>query len=471
MNGNGRAYSWRFLTPLYMGSTLNPINSSLLATALVPIAAGLHVAIGATAILITSLYLASAIAQPTAGKLAEEFGPRRVFLAGIVLVGFGGVLGGVGQNLATLVVSRVLIGIGTSAGYPCAMLLIRRRAESAGLTQPPGGVLGGLQIAGLATAALGLPLGGVLVDAWGWRTTFLVNIPFALAAFVMAAIWIPRDAPLETARDVRELARRIDLVGIAGFSAATSASIGFLFSLPHANWLMLAGGIVLGAALIAWELRTERPFLDVRLLRTNGPLVRTYARFGLMTLCVYTVLYGLTQWMQAARGISAREAGLLLLPMSVMSVVILRPISQRNLVRGPLVVAAAASILGSIGIMLLGTTGAVAWIIAITLLFGITLGTASSSNQLALYGNVSSAELGTASGLFRTSGYIGSIASSAMIGVVFHSGASDGELHVMGAIMTGVSIVALVLTLADGALRSKPLAASPPESLPAVGRA
>ena len=77
-------FGWRTVTPLVMGSALNPINSSVIATALVPIAAALHIPVGRTAILVSSLYLACAIAQPTAGKLAEEFGPRRVFLAGIV---------------------------------------------------------------------------------------------------------------------------------------------------------------------------------------------------------------------------------------------------------------------------------------------------------------------------------------------------------------------------------------------------
>jgi len=61
------------------------------------------------------------------------------------------------------------------------MVIIRRRAASAGVREPPGGVLGGLAIAGMAIAALGLPLGGVLGGTAGWRTTFLVNIPVALS--------------------------------------------------------------------------------------------------------------------------------------------------------------------------------------------------------------------------------------------------------------------------------------------------
>ena len=73
--------------------------------------------------------------------------------------------------------ARVLIGIGTSAGYPSAMVLIRRRAASAGLAAPPGGVLGGLAIAGMATAAIGPPIGGVLVGGLGWHAAFLSTSP------------------------------------------------------------------------------------------------------------------------------------------------------------------------------------------------------------------------------------------------------------------------------------------------------
>ncbi|WP_222429857.1 MFS transporter [Paenibacillus cremeus] len=222
-------FSWKFTAPLYMGSTLNPINSSMIATALVPIAAYLHIPVSQTTLLVTALYLASSIAQPTAGKLSEVFGPRRVFLAGIVLVLLGGLTGGMGQNLIALAVSRILIGIGTSTAYPSAMLLIRRRAEAAGMSKPPGNVLGALQIAGVSTSVEGLPLGGVLVAAWGWRTTFLINIPFALTALYMAARWIPRDESLKGELNFRRIATRIDLAGIIGFAAAITSLLFFCF--------------------------------------------------------------------------------------------------------------------------------------------------------------------------------------------------------------------------------------------------
>ena len=249
------AFSWRFVTPMFLGSSLNPVNSSLIATALVPIAAAMHVSVGRTAVLVSALYLASSIAQPTAGKLSEEFGPRRVFLAGILLVLGGGLVGGFAQDLTSLIVARVLIGVGTSAGYPSAMLLIRRRAEQAGLDTPPGNVLGGLVIAGMVTPAVGLPLGGALVGAWGWRTTFFVNVPLALVTLAMAARWIPRDPPREQAGSAREVAARIDVAGIAGFGGALAALLVFLLSLPRADWIALVVAVVAGALLSGWELR------------------------------------------------------------------------------------------------------------------------------------------------------------------------------------------------------------------------
>ena len=450
----GKPFSWRFTTPLFVGSALNAVNSSMIATALVPISVGLHVSIGQTAALVTALYLASAIAQPTAGKIAEVFGARRVFLIGIVMVLLGGVLGGVSQNLVMLLIARVLIGLGSSCAYPTAMMLIQRRATAAGLLKPPGGVLGGLQIAGLATAALGLPLGGILVEAAGWRSVFFVNVPVALIALAAALSWIPRDLAQDTPTNAREVASRIDLTGIIGFTLAMTALLAFLFSIPNPNWVILTAAVILFAALTLWELRAKSPFIDVRLLVHNGPLTRTYLRYALIALCVYIVLYGITQWLEAARGMSALSAGLLLLPTTLISGIVIIPISRRNLVRGPILAAALASLVGSVGVLFLTSDTNIIWIVVITLLFGVALGAGASGNQIALYTQAPPDQLGVASGLFRTFGYIGSIASSAITGIVFHSGVTDSGVHTIGIIMIGVSIVAVALSVLDRKLRS-----------------
>ncbi|SNT30678.1 Major Facilitator Superfamily protein [Streptosporangium subroseum] len=466
--GRGSArkpFAWTFTTPLYVGSSLNPINSSIIATALVPIAADLGVSVGATAVLVSSLYLASAVAQPTAGKLAEVVGARRIFLSGIVLVLLGGLVGGLGQNLAMLTVARVLIGLGTSAAFPCAMVLIRRRAEQAGMDKPPGGVLGGVAIAGMATAAVGPPIGGLLVGAAGWHWAFLINVPVTLIALVMSIRWLPEDPPLDRADNgFRQIAARIDLTGVLGFAVSMTALVIFLMGLPHVEWVALAVFVLAAVPTVVWELRKTAPFFDFRGLAANGALTRTYLRQALTLLGVYTVMYGMTQWMEAAYGLSTVEAGLLLLPMGAVSALLSRPLASRNLVRGPLIASAVTMLLGSAGITLLTSHSPAIAIVLVSLIFGITTATTTVGNQIALYLAAPADQIGTASGLFRTFGYLGTITSSVIGGIVFRDGAGDHGLHSLGLVLVAAGIAVLLLTVLDRQLMRRntvPVAATP----------
>ncbi|MGW3108862.1 MFS transporter [Streptomyces sp. NPDC001100] len=457
-----KPFSWTFTTPLYVGASLNPVNSSIIATALVPIATELHVSVGSTAVLVSSLYLASAIAQPTAGKLAEALGARRIFLAGIVLVLLGGVVGGLGQNLAMLTVARVLVGIGTSAAFPCAMVLIRRRAQDAGLDGPPGGVLGGIAIAGMATAAVGPPIGGLLVGAGGWRWAFLINIPVTAIAMVMAVRWLPKDPALDRAdRRFRRVADRIDLPGILGFAVTMSALVIFLMDLPRPDWIALAVFALAAVPTVSWELRRTAPFFDFRAFAANGALTRTYLRQGLTLLGTYSVMYGMTQWMEAAHGYSTVTAGLLLLPMGAVSALLSRPLASRNLVRGPLIVSALTMLIGSAGIMLLTSDSPAIALVLVSLVFGVTSAATTVGNQTALYLAAPPDQIGTASGLFRTFGYLGTITSAVIGGIVFRAGASDHGLHILGLVLVGAGVVVLLLTVLDRRLMGRGTTTSP----------
>ena len=444
-----RAFGPRFVTPLFMGSALNPINSSVIATALVSIAAAMHISVGRTSILISSLYLTSAIAQPAAGRLSEEFGPRRVFLAGIAVVLAGGLLGGFAQDMPTLIASRVLIGLGTSAGYPSAMLLIRKRATTAGLQSPPGTMLGGLAVSGAATVAIGPAIGGLLVGWFSWRAAFFINVPVTVATFAMARLWIGKDPDAMGGRTLREFASRVDLPGIVGFGGAMTALLVFLLSLPHPRWAPLAVSAVAAGALVLWELRARDPFLDVRLLASNLALTRTYLRNGLTLLGVYVVLYGLTQWTEAAHGLSAYEAGLALIPMGVLSATTARLASHHVRLRLTLTASALLMVAGSMAMLFLTSHSPLIAIIGITGVFGLTSGASTVTNQTALYRESPPAKVGTASGLLRTFGYVGSIASATITGVVFRVRVDDEGLHHISLIMIGIGLAVLLMTTLD----------------------
>ena len=439
----------KFVAPLYTGATLNPINSSLIATALVSIAAYMKIPAAEATVLVTVFCLASAVAYPAAGKLAEVFGPRRLFIAGIVLVFLGGLLGGVGRNMPLLIVSRVLIGLGTSASYPAAMLLIRRRADSAGLSEPPSNVLGMLQIAASVTGVVGLPLGGVLVGLWGWRMAFWINAPFTAVAFVMALFWIPRDAPSQNTKSFKEVYSDLDGTGILGFAAMMSAFLVFLFTLPRFSWEPLALAVLFGAFLVWWELRKKRPFIDMRLLVKNRALSRVYLRYAGFMLCCYIIIYGLTQWLEAAKGMDSFTTGLLIMPMSLVSTIVAWFVSRRNMIRGTLIIAVIFCAAASASMLLLSTGSPIVLIVLITVLFGVMMGTMTIGSQTALYALAPANEMGTASGLFRTFGYIGTIASSAVINLAFQKSVSDSGMRAVAIVMIGVSALVLLLTVTD----------------------
>jgi predicted MFS family arabinose efflux permease len=201
--------------------------------------------------------------------------------------------------------------------------------------------------------------------------------------------------------------------------------------------------------LVAWELRTANPFLDVRLLASNLPLTRTYLRYGLSLLGSYVILYGLTQWIEAARGLSAYEAGLLLIPMGVLTAVTARLASRRKDVRKPLIVASVFMLLGAVAALFLTRQSPVIAIIAVTALFGLMSGPQIVINQAALYREAPAEKVGTASGLLRTFGYVGSIASATITGIVFRGGVDDAGLRHISLILIGIGAIVLLMTVFD----------------------
>jgi MFS family permease len=438
---------WRFLTPLLVGSALNPINSSIIATALVAIGRGFDVGPDSTASLIGALYLASAIGQPAMGKLGERLGPRRVFLAGLVLVGAGGLLGALAVSLPMLVVARVVLGLGTSAGYPTAMMILRRWA-AAHPSASTGGSLGALAIAGQVTATIGLPLGGVLVALGGWQITFLINIPLALAGVVLTLLWVPRDVAREVASGPRESAvDALDPGGLVLFAGLMASLLFFLGDLRHPRWVLVGAVCVLLAALVRWELRARHPFIDVRLLVRNRALTMTYVRVAVTFLITYCVFYGLTQWLEEQRGLSAGGAGLVMLPMSVLAVLISVPFSRRNMVRSALVATAGGAVVGSVGLLVF-TSSTPLWVLTLVItVFGVCSGLGMIGNQAALYQQAPAEHVGVAAGLMRTFMYTGAILSSSLISASFGERATDPGLRVVTLVLLGLGALLVLLTL------------------------
>ncbi|MEV1024284.1 MFS transporter [Streptomyces sp. NPDC050264] len=440
----------RLTAPLLLGSLLNPLNTTMISTALVAIGHDFGIGAADTAWLISGLYLASAVAQPVLGKLADALGPRRVFLAGLVVVCASGIVGLLAPAFGWLIVSRVLLGIGTSAAYPAAMAVLRDEGRRVG-RRPPRPVMARLSFAALGSAAVGPTLGGLLVTVVGWRGIFAVNVPVAVVAFVCALVWIPADPPRGTAGEpAPKLA--LDPLGIGLFSTALTLLVFFLLDLAHPMWWLLAPVVVLSAALLWWQLRCRTPFIDVRMLAGNGPLARTYLRHGLSYLLIYCVMYGFTQWLEEGRGYSSGYTGLLMLPMSVAALVCSLLGARTKGIRAPLTVACVLLTAGAGLLTVVSGHTPLVVLLVVGACFGIPQGLIGTSNQAAVQEYAPAADIGSAAGLQRTAQYIGAITASSLIALAYGQRADDGGLHLMAGASVVLGVLLVVVTLTDRAL-------------------
>ncbi|MFE9877130.1 MFS transporter [Streptomyces sp. NPDC005784] len=482
----------RLIAPMVLGSVLNPVNSSMIAVALVPIGRALGASPAETAWLVSGLYLATAVGQPVIGRLVDLYGPRRLYLVGTAMVGIAGLLGALSPNLGALVAARVLLGFGTSAAYPAAMHLTRSEAERTGQGSPAG-VLTALAVSAQTVAVVGPTLGGLLIGLGGWRTIFLVNVPLSLACLILGALRLPKMRPSEvrpskvrlskvpaptphpnasapdrtyapkptTARDEPHqppeprvpAARGVDLIGMVLFAALLVSLMLFLMKPRAADWYLPVLALVAGGAFARRELRVPEPFIDLRVLGGNGPMLATFLRQFLSYTTAYAFLYGFTQWMEEGYGLHAAGAGLVLLPLSLSGLVVSGVTGRREAVRGKLVVGSLVQIAGCAALLTMNSASAI-WLLAgVGVLMGVPQGLNGLANQNALYRQADPARMGSAAGLLRTFTYLGAMAASAADAAFFTHGADTGGLHHLALFMLAGAVLLLAVTLIDRSLR------------------
>ncbi|WP_019927034.1 MFS transporter [Nocardia sp. BMG111209] len=448
----------RLIVPMIVSSVLNPVNSSILAVSLVPIGVAFGAPPAQTAWLVSALYLATAIGQPVVGRLIDLYGPRRLYLAGAALTGIAGVLGLLAPALWVLVLARVVLGFGTCAGYPASMYLIRSESRRTG-HDSPARVLTALSIASQTVVVLGPTAGGLLIHLGGWRATFAVNIPLALACLVLGIRRLPR-TPIARRGSLAGL----DVPGIGLFAVMLVALLLFLMKPAVAHWYLPVLAVVAAAALVVRERRTAEPFVDVRLLGGNLPLVATYVRATLSALIAYCFLYGFTQWLEDGRGLSAATAGLVLLPMSLAGIGVAALTGRRNGIRGKLVVGAIAQIAAASLLLAVHASTTIWVLVAAVCIMGIPQGLNNLAIQNAVYHQAEPERMASSAGLLRTFMYLGAIGSAAAGGALLTRPAGTDALHHLSLFMLIAAVLFLIMTLADRSLArpGRPAAAGQP---------
>lgn len=430
---------------LSVGTALNPLNSSMIAVALVVLRDDFGLDVAGVTWVITAFYLASAAGQPVMGRLADRFGPRKMFLLGMALVAVTCALAPFAPNFALLCVARAVMALGTAAAYPSAVVMVGAIAARANVeaARP----LGRIQMANTSAAAVGPVVGGLLVGLVGWEALFLVNVPLALAALLIVRKAAPPDGAREQG-SVAELLRDSDIPGILAFiGALVLVMMAALNVAPDYRWWMLAAGTVT-AALFAWrELRFGKPFLDLRLLGRNRPLMLVYLGFAVFSSVYYFVFFGLPQLLQESGGYSPAVVGLLMLPLAAMSVVAtpwaVRAMGRfgvrRVLIAGVVLLTLAASLM-----WLLTGTLVVPAVVVLTALMGVPYGVLGIATNQGMFISSRPQERGVAAGIYQTCRYVGAITATVMIGVF----ASAGVHQDSWARMVVAMLVLCVATLA-----------------------
>lgn len=439
----------RLIAPMILGAVLNPVNSSIIAVSLVPIGVAFGAPPVQTAWLVSALYVATAIGQPVVGRLVDSYGPRRLYLVGTSFAGVAGLLGVLAPSLGVLIVARVLLGFGTCAGYPAAMYLIRSEARRTG-HDSPAGILTTLAVSAQTVAVIGPTLGGLLIGLGGWRATFAINVPLSVACLVLGALYLPRHDRGAGGRSLSEL----DFLGIALFAAMLVAFLLFLMHPAGSDWYLVLLAVAAAVAFTWRELRAADPFLDLRVLGGNLPLLATYGRTLLAYVVSYAVLYGFSQWLEEGRRLSASQAGLVLLPVFGVGMIVSITTGRRKELRGKLMIGALTQIVACLLLLLLGDTSPIWLLVVAMVIFGVPQGLNSLALQNAVYHQADPDRIGSSAGLLRTFTYLGAMIASAATGSFFSPRADTAGLHHLTWFMLAVAALFLVMTALDRSLKN-----------------
>ncbi|WP_295122299.1 MFS transporter [uncultured Leifsonia sp.] len=431
---------------LSLGTLLNPLNSSMIAVALVPLQRDFQVSVTTVTWVVTSFYLASAAGQPLMGRFADRFGPRRLFLFGMLVVALACAATPFANSFAAVCAGRVALAIGTATAFPSAIAMLRSITAGSRVGTPR--LLGRIQIANTSGAAIGPVLGGVLVTFLGWQAIFWVNVPLAALAFTGVSLFAPGDAARERT-PLRRTVAESDVPGILLFVATLTALLVFLLDLrPQPLWWLLPV-VPVAAGLFVWrELRTHHPFLDLRLLAANRRLLMVYLCFAVFNIVYYSAFFGLPQYLQEHGGYSAGIAGLLMFPLAAVTIAV-TPVAARAIesvgLRPTLLAGASALVVGAVLLGFAAVTTTPWVMLALTAALGIPYCVVSIAMNQALYSAARPQDAGVAAGIFQTSRYVGAIVATTVLGLLFSAGTTSGSWLAAVAVASALAVVHLCL--------------------------
>jgi MFS family permease len=400
-----------------------------------------------------------------AGRAADLLGRRRVFVAGLALYAAASLGGGLASEPELLLLARAVQGLGVALVFPATLSLVNTTFAEGRERNRAVAVWGGAGAAGLV---IGVLLGGVLTQALGWEAVFLVNVPLAGLAILLAFALIPADGP-------REAGRRFDLPGALTATAGITLIVFALVEGPTVGWdsptivAAAAASVVSLGAFAVVERRSRDPLVPSRLLANRNLATAVAIAF------LFWATFGSVLYFQNVHGYDALETGVgFLLPTAVVvagSSLAGRVVTRYG-VKATLVAALAVGAGGALALSLaMSPDGSYVRLVPGLVMVSIGDGVVFTTMFIAAGTGVAHGEQGVASGIASTSTSVGAAVGLALLVLVANSGTAGltGE-SLRTATADGLSTTVLVVAGAIAATAVVALNLRPGPSTARVGR-
>lgn len=418
--------AWPALIALCIGFFMILLDQTIVAVA----TPALQAEMGASyneVIWVTSVYLLTfAVPLLVTGRLGDKYGPKRIYVLGMVIFTLSSLACGLAPDMLTLIIARGVQGLGAALLTPQTMATINRMfsIERRGAAL---GVWG--TTAGLASLA-GPILGGVITQTWGWQWVFYINVPIGVISVLAVLRYVPDFPPHP---------RRIDPLSIL-LSVVAVFLLVFAFQegegADWAPWIWVS--ILVSLLLFLWFIRQQGraaaagndPLVPLELFRIRN---FSLGNIGIITMgfTVAGTPLPIMLYFQQVHGMNAMESGLMMVPQAIVAAV-LSPFIGRLVDRtNPNTLAAfgfaatSAAIAGLALVMILGLP--LWWAVAAMFLLGLGNAFVWAPNSTSTMRDVPLHFMGASSGVYNTTRQIGSVIGSAAIGAVLQIRLAAGD--------------------------------------------
>ncbi|MFY1691765.1 DHA2 family efflux MFS transporter permease subunit [Plantactinospora sp. WMMB782] len=460
------------ITVVVIGSIMSVLDVTIVNVALHPLAVVFDAPLVAVQWVVTGYTLALAAVIPTTAWAMSRFGAKRTYLTATALFTAGSGLAALSWNIETLVLFRIVQGLGGGLLVPVGMAMVIRAADR----ERMGRAMALLGIPVLIGPVSGPVLGGWLIDTVSWHWIFLVNLPVGALALVLAARLLRHDEP--------QPARRLDLLGLLTLSPGLALLIYGLstggdrgdLSTPRAL-LPTVAGLLLTVGFVARGLTARAPLLRLRLLRDRS-FAAGWAAMVLFPAGYFGCMLLTPMYYQTARGLGAAESGVLGVPLAVAVFVSMQiatrrvdRVSPRLMILSGIVVAACGLALFAVQV---GPETPYWRLVAALAVLGVGVGMVLMPALTTATRGLAAEDVPSGSTLLNIGSQVGVSMGTALLSVVLASNATrtgDGAQSAAAFAHTYWWAVALLALAAPPAALLPRWAGRPPASVPAAGAA